>query len=247
MSACYSLYSGLPTYYGNRDRRPALEAYSRKGRGGPAPFLLRWSDTVSDAGHSLRWVHGQPGARTPAWVRHILQCEPPHQPDRCLRGELPAVCVRQAREGPQSLHHVARRGLVSRGRGLDRGRNGVSHRGGLASGADPRLVLRDAARAEGALSAGASEGLHHGGGGVPGPARQDFRPRCTGTLARRRHGFAAGRRFSATACAASSATTKSPARSGWKPPASRTSWGYTPTAPCSTDISRMKRTAPIIW
>ena len=137
---------------------------------------------------------GQPGARAPARQHHLLQRQPPHQPHRRLRGQLPAVRLRQARARSQGLHHVARRGVASRRRRLERSGHRVPHRRRPASGADARLVLRDAARPEAALPAGAPEGLHHGGDRLPGAAHEDLRPRNAGAPARRRHGFAARRR-----------------------------------------------------
>ena len=137
------------------------------------------------------------------------------------------VRVRQARQGSQGLHHVARRGVASRGRRLERSGHRVPHRGRAASGADAGLVLRDAARAEAALPAGASEGVHHGGDRLPGAARARFPcAKCwngcaTPAWIRCR---AAARRSSATACGASSAITRSPARSGSKPRARRIRW-----------------------
>ena len=50
----------------------------------------------------------------------------------------------------------------TRGRGMERSGHRISHRRRAASGADPGLVLRDAARAEAALPASASEGVHDG-------------------------------------------------------------------------------------
>ena len=122
------------------------------------------------ARHSGARLHGQPGARAAARQRHLLQREPPHQPHRRLRGQLPPVRIRQARARSQGLHHVARRGVAARRRGLERGGHRVPHRGRPASGADPRLVLRNAARPEAAFPAGPPEGAHHGGGRLPGAA-----------------------------------------------------------------------------
>ena len=77
---------------------------------------------------------------------------------------------KQAKD-PEGLHDVARGGLASRGRGLVGSGHRVSHRRRAASGADARLVLRDAARAEAALPAGAPEGVHDGGDRVLRAAR----------------------------------------------------------------------------
>ncbi len=193
---------------------------------------------------------GQPGARAPARRHHVFQRQPPHQPHRRVRGQLPAVRLRQARARSQGLHHVARRGVASRRRRLERSRHRIPHRGRAASGADAGLVLRDAARPQAALPAGASEGLHHGGD------RATWRGARKSPSARRWSGCAmpawircpaAARRSSTSACAASSATTRSTATSGSKPRARRTSWGCAPTAPCSTATSKTKRTAPITW
>ncbi len=128
----------------------------------------------------------------------------------------------------QGLHHVARRGVASRGRRLERGRHRVPHRRRTASGTDSRLVLPDAARPEAALPAGAPEGLHDGGDRILRAAREDS------ACARRWSGCAtpawircpaAARRFSTSACGASSATTRSTATSGWKPRAPRIELG----------------------
>ena len=100
-----------------------------------------------------RRLPGQPGARAPARQRHVFQRQPPHQPHRRLRGQLPPVRFRQARARSQGLHHVARRGVAARRRRLERGGHRVPHRGRPASRADARLVLRDAARPEAALPA----------------------------------------------------------------------------------------------
>ena len=58
---------------------------------------------------------------------------------------------------------------------------------------------------------------------------------------------AAAPKSSTSACAASSAITKSTAANGSRPRARRTSWGCAPTAPCSTATSKTTRTAPITW
>ena len=85
--------------------------------------------------------------------------------------------------------------------------------GGLHPELNPRLVLPDAARLEGALSAGASESVHDGGDRLF--LRQ---PRRRSAFARYWSGCAtpgwircraAARKFSASACGASSAITKS--------------------------------------
>ena len=115
-----------------------------------------------------RGLPGQPGARADARQHDVLQRQPPHQPHRRLRGQLPPVRLRQAGARSQGLHHVARRGLAPRRRRLERGRHRVPHRRRAASRTDARLVLRDAARPEAALPAGAPEGLHHGGDRLPG-------------------------------------------------------------------------------
>ena len=67
----------------------------------------------------------------------------------------------------------------TRRRGLDRGGHRVPHRRRAASGTDARLVLRDAARPEAALSAGAPEGVHDGGDRLPrAAARRSRSARC---------------------------------------------------------------------
>ena len=58
------------------------------------------------------------------------------------------------------------------GEGWTRSGHRIPHRRRTASGADARLVLRDAARPEAALPAGAPEGLHDGGDRVPRAARR---------------------------------------------------------------------------
>ena len=146
--------------------------------------------------------------------RDLLQRQPPHQSHRRVRGELQAVRLRQACARSQGVHHVARRGVAPRRRRLERSHHGVPHRRRAAPRTDPRLVLRDAARTQAALSAGPSEGVHHGRDRLPGAADED--QHC----AKLSSGCAmpawircpAGApKFSATACAASSATTRSTA------------------------------------
>ena len=58
-----------------------------------------------------RRLDGEPGARAPARRQDLFQRQPPHQSHRRLRGQLPPVRFRQASQGSQGLHDVARTGL----------------------------------------------------------------------------------------------------------------------------------------
>ena len=77
--------------------------------------------------------------------------------------------VRDPKAYTMSLDEVWHRA----GEGLQRGGDGVPHCGRPASRTDAGLVLRDAARLEAALSAGASEGVHDGGDRLLGAAHED--------------------------------------------------------------------------
>ena len=167
-----------------RDKVEAGERLSLRGRRGALPHQR----------HPGGRLPGQPRARTAARRHHLLQRQPAHQSHRRLRGELPAVRVRQAGARSQGVHHVARRGLAPRRRGLERSGHRIPHRRRAAPGTDAGLVLRDAARPEAALPASAPEGVHDGGDRVPRPAHEDLDPRDAGAAARCRHGFAARRR-----------------------------------------------------
>ena len=197
----------------DRRLRPILEKVEARrppgfrGRPGALPHLR----------HSGRRLHGQPGPRAHARQRDLVQREPPHQSHRRVRGELQAVRVRQARQGSQSVHLVARGSLASGGRGLERSRHRIPHRGRPASRTDAGLVLRDAARPEAAFPGSPPEGLHDGGDGVSGAAREAFHSGDAHAADGRGRGFAcpaAAPKSSTNACAASSAITKSTARSG---------------------------------
>jgi aminodeoxyfutalosine synthase len=58
-------------------------------------------------------LHGQPGARAPARQRRLFQRQPPHQPDRRLRGQLPLCAfgkrVRDPKAYTMSLEEVWQR------------------------------------------------------------------------------------------------------------------------------------------
>ena len=100
--------------------------------------------------------------------------------------------------------------------------------GGLHPGAFARLVLRDAARAEAALPGSASEGLHDGRDRLLRAAHEDQPPRSAGAAEGCRAWIrcpAAARRFSRSACGASSAITSCRAISGLRSRAPLIRWG----------------------
>ena len=96
---------------------------------------------------------------------------------------------------PKAYTHVAREIWERAGEGYIGGDHRVSHRRRAASGTHRRLVLRDAARPEAALSAGASEGVHDGGDRLLRRALQDCPyEEVLQQLQGCRHGFDARRR-----------------------------------------------------
>ena len=112
------------------------------------------------------------------------------------------VCVaacRLVRLWPQErcagrLHHGARRSFRDRGLRILRSGHRVSHRGRTASRPAVSVFSRSVLGLEAALSAGASQGVHHGRGGVSVEARQAIDPRDAGTAEGLRRGFAPRRR-----------------------------------------------------
>ena len=132
------------------------------------------------------------------------------------------------------------------GTGLTRGGDRVSHRWRAASGSAVRVLHGPGARVEGALSEGAHQGVHDGGGRVSGEARQDDDRRDAGADEGGGRGFdarAAARRSLRTACGTSSATTRSMAASGWRRRGWRIRSGCGRMRRCCTGTWRTMRTA----
>ena len=100
-------------------------------------------------GRSGRGLAGQPRARADARRRDLLQREPAHQSDQCVRGGVQAVRV-WAQEGrPGRLHDGSGRGVGDGGLGLLGSGDGVSHCWRAAPGPAVRIFSRSGARAEG--------------------------------------------------------------------------------------------------
>ena len=145
-----TLLTNTPCY-----RRPAFETDLRKSRGGRAAqpcedgvAMFRSPDLLA-LGYLANLVR-----ETHAWQHHVLQRQPAYQSDRCLRGQLPVVRIRQEseRSATPTLCRSSKCGSRA-GEGWSGSGHRVSHCRRTASGIDARLVLRDVPRAEGAVSA----------------------------------------------------------------------------------------------
>ena len=172
----------------------APEPDPRESRSPHPPELRRRHHPLPHSRPARRRLAGQSSARTHARQRHVLQRQPPHQSHRCVRRQLPPLRLRQASQGSQSLHHVARTGVGSRRPRIFRSRHRIPHRRRTASRIDARLVLPDAARLEGPFPAGAFEGVHHGRDRLSGAALETHFATRPGRAERRGHGFAPRRR-----------------------------------------------------
>ncbi len=95
------------------NRRPGSRPIARQGSGGRAARLRRRRRAVSVGRHPGGGLAGELGARASAWRRCLLQCEPAHQSDQCMRRLVPAVRVWQEEGRSGHVHDGARRGLAT--------------------------------------------------------------------------------------------------------------------------------------
>ena len=176
------------------DGRPAPGADPRQGDGRRAAQRRRRSRPLPHRRHSRRGLDGELRPRAHARRQDVFQRQPPHQSHERLRGGVPPVRLRPQERFARRLHHGARRSVRDRGFWIHRGGHRISHRRRTASRPAVSIFPRSLLRPEAALSAGASQSLHHGRGRVSVEARQAFDSRDAGATEGLGRGFAARRR-----------------------------------------------------
>jgi hypothetical protein len=176
-------------------------------------------DALSLGRHSGGGLAGEPGARADAWQRGVFQREPAYQPHERLRGGCRLCAFGRKKDTAGAYTMALEQAWETAASGYSEAVTEFHIVGGLHPDLPFEYFLDLVSGTEGAVSAGAHQGVHDGRGFVPGEARQAVDRRdaapdegCRVSTPAR----AAARRSSPTACGTSSATTRSMATSGWR-------------------------------